>query len=93
MPFQEYSVQLMLGQPRNYYTEVNVDLDTDTKKPLDIYTYRVNYESFPAPLKRLTWKTERNPLFVHVVSKDRQKAWKYLQKNAILDEELEALLR
>jgi hypothetical protein len=93
MSFTEYTVQLMLGQPRNYYTEVHVDLDTNTKKPLDIYTYRQNYKSFPADLKKLTWKTDRNPLFIHVIPKDRTKAWAYQQEHAILDDELEALLR
>ena len=92
--FQEYNAQLLMGKRgHEFHATFSVDLDTDTREPTDIYTDRHNYEQLPAPLKRLTWKTGRNPLFVHIVTKDRQKAWTYLRDRAILDEELEELLR
>ncbi len=92
MSFTEYNAQLLMGSPGHEgHALFNVDYDTNAKKPLDIYTDRNNYEDFPASLKKLTWKTDRNPLFIHVVPRDLPKAWDYLQEHAILDEELEEL--
>ena len=94
MSFQEITAQLLMGRPgHEYHAYFNVDLDVGTGKVLDVYTNRKNYEDFPTVLKRLVWKTVRNPLFIHARWKDRQKAWDYLQEHAILDEELEELLR
>ena len=94
MSFREYNAQLLMGSPGHEdHALFNVDLDVATGKPLDVYTDRNNYDDFPAILKRLVWKTDRNPLFIHARPKDRQKAWDYLREHAILDEELEELLR
>ena len=94
--FREYTAQLLLGRPgREYHVEFifKVDIDMVAKEPIDIYADRHNYGDFPAALERLTWKMDRNPQFIHVVPTDRRKAWDYLQEHAILDDELEALLR
>ena len=93
MAFQEYTAQLPVGRAsRREVLEFNVDVDVSSLAAIDIYTTRNNYEYLPVPLKKLLWKQESNPLFVHVARKDLAAAWDYLREHAILDEELEERL-
>jgi len=93
MAFQEYTARLPVGKTsQRKLLEFSVDVDIHTLDAVDIYTDRDNYQVLPAPLKKLLWTTEKNPLFVHVAPKDRSEAWDYLQEHAFLDEELDELL-
>jgi hypothetical protein len=85
--FKEITAHLPLGKDYDNIIGFNVDLDVDSEEAIDVYAYETDYEDLPAPLKKLTWKTQQNALFIH--ADNPGKAWNYLKKHAIynLDEE------
>ena len=80
--FKEITAQLT-DPNHDHVIEFSVDLDVDSGEAIDVYTERNNYESMPAVLKKLYWRTKRNPLFVHADIPG--KAWKYLKEHAHYD--------
>jgi len=84
MPFKEISVTLITSRKPWDTMTFMVDLDVDTSKPIDVYTYRSNYDDLPVPLKRLTWKQGSNSLFIHV--SETKTAWKYIKPRAYLQD-------
>lgn len=90
---QETTAQLLMGPPgHEYHGEFMVRVNEDNSAS-DIYTDRDNYEDMPPELQALTWRQERNPLFIHVAKTGLTQAWRYLQNHAILNKELEELNR
>jgi hypothetical protein len=88
---QETTVQLPIGPPgREYHGEFMIRANEDGSV-CDVYTSRDNYEDLPPELQTLTWRQERNPLFIHVTKMGLAQAWRYLKNHAILDVELEKL--
>jgi len=85
MPFKEISVTLITSRKPWDTMTFMVDLDVDTGEPLDVYTYRSNYDDLPSPLKKLDWKQGINPVFIHVSA--TKTAWKYIKPRAYLPDD------
>ena len=85
--FKEITAQLPPAGHHDRVIEFSVDLDVGSGEAIDVYTDRLNYENMPAVLKKLYWRTKKNPLFVH--ADDPGEAWEYLKEKAFyyLDEE------